>query len=149
MEESRRCSKCGQSFKGYASTLFVSAFAPSEAFVICGRCAAEDHAKSLVSLAEADHFIEETTENLEKLEELITKFPQTPPLPVGLESIAMTPLKVYRTLQAHLAAYKSRRMEMIAEMESEQRLQYQIQKAVETENYELAAELNEQRQREE
>ena len=123
MDVSRRCSKCGQSLKGYASTLFVSVFAPSEAFTICGRCAAEDHAKSLVSLAEADHFIEETTEHLEELEELITKCPQMPPLPEGLESIAMTPLSVYRTLQAYLAAFKSRRMEIIAEMESEQRLQ--------------------------
>ncbi|TVS12593.1 MAG: hypothetical protein EA424_22435 [Planctomycetaceae bacterium] len=135
--------------KGYASTLFVSVFAPSEAFTICGRCAAEDHAKSLVSLAEADHIIEETTENLEELDELIKKCPQMPPLPEGLESIAVTPLSVYRTLQAYLAAFKSRRMEIIAEMESEQRLQYQIQKAVEAEDYELAAELDKQRRREE
>ena len=102
-----------------------------------------------MSLAEADHFIQETTENLEELEELITICPQMPRLPEGLESIAVTPLTVYRTLQAHLAAFKSRRMEMIAEMETEQRLQHQLQKAVEAEDYELAAELNKQRQREE
>jgi hypothetical protein len=115
---------------------------------ISAKCQLSIAAFNLLNIIE-DHFIQETTENLEELEKLITICPQMPRLPEGLESIAVTALTVYRTLQAHLAAFKSRRMEMIAEMESEQRLQHQIQKAVEAEDYELAAELNKQRQREE
>ncbi len=112
--------------------------------MICGRCAADDHAAGLVSIEEADHFIEETTMNLEKLEELIKLCPETTPVPEELEPFAMTPLKVYRALQAYLAAFKSRRMELMTEMGSEQRLQYEIRKAVDAENYELAAELKKQ-----
>lgn len=70
------------------------------------------------------------------------KRPQLPEVPKELEGVAMTSLTTYRTLQSHyLAAFKARRLEMIAATGSDQRIEYEIRQAVEAEEYERAAEL--------
>ncbi len=133
------CLKCGQGLSGLASLMMVTP--TSGATLLCARCAAEQHANSFVSLEEADHFIEEATNLVETLEKFIENCPEMPAVPEGLDTVAMTPLSVYRTMQIHLAAFKSRRMEMLTEVGSRTRAEYEIKKAIEAEDYELAAEL--------
>lgn len=134
-----KCSRCMQPIQGMASLTLVAS--PGQgATRICGRCAADDHAKSLTSIEEADDFIEDTMQSIASLEKIIAKLPEMPAVPEGLEG-AMTPLTVYRTMQLHLAAFKSRRMEMLTEADSEVRLAYEIKKAIEAEDYELAQQL--------
>ncbi len=144
MGEKQVCSQCGRDAAGCTITALVSGAQPSSAYFLCGRCAAEQHASTLQTIEEADRFIAEVTEQLATLEKIIVKHPQMPEVPKGLESLAMTPLTVYGTLQYHLAAFKSRRMKLVTQSGSEERLRYEIQQAIEAENYELAAELQKQ-----
>ncbi len=133
------CLTCGQALSGLASLMMVSPTAGAS--LLCARCAAEEHARSFVSLEEADCYIEEATGMVESLERIIAKCSEMPKIPAGLEAGAMTPLSVYRTMQIHLAAYKSRRMEMLAEAGSRARAEYEIKKAIDAKDFELAAEL--------
>ncbi len=138
------CSQCGQVATGYASAAFVSPSQPGTPFILCGRCAADQHASTLHSIEEADQFIADAIEQIAVLEKIISKSPKMPEVPEGLGALAMTPLTVYRTLQAHLAAFKSRRLTLITEAGSEERLQYEIRQAIEAEDYELAGKLQKQ-----
>jgi hypothetical protein len=93
-------------------------------------------------MEEIDSLIEEVSEQLAILEKIIGKVPKMPAVPGGLAAFAMTPLSVYGTLQDHLAAYKTRRMKLMTEIDSQARLKYELDKAIESENFERAAELN-------
>jgi hypothetical protein len=112
--------------------------------MMCSRCAIEQHANKLQTVEEADRCIAETMEEIEAVERLLAKFPQMPAVPEGLQGIAMTPLSIYKTFQHYLAAFTSRRLELIQEMGSEARLRYELDKAIETEEYERAAEIKRQ-----
>jgi protein-arginine kinase activator protein McsA len=116
-----------------------------KAELLCPRCAAEEHANSFESLEEADQFIEEVNGILKSLENIMAKRPEMPAVPEGMEAGAMTPLSVYRTMQIHLAAFNSRRMEMLTQAGSDARIEYEINKAVNAEDYERAAELKKQK----
>ncbi len=144
MGKNQVCSQCGREAAGGTLIALVSTAQPSSTHFLCGRCAAEQHASTLHTVEEADRFIAEVTEQLATLEKMISKFPQMPEIPQGLGALALTPLTVYSTLQFHLAAFKSRRMKLITEIGSEERLRYEIRLAIEAENYELAAELQKQ-----
>lgn len=137
------CEKCGQPMDKYASVLLVTSI-NEKAKPKCPHCAAQEHALTFTSIQEADEFISDTMEMLDKLERIIAKIPEMPEVPKELQPSAMTPLSVYRTLQVHLAAFKCRRLEMITEAGSQERLEYEIQKAVGAEEYERAAELKKQ-----
>ncbi|MFN7876177.1 MAG: UvrB/UvrC motif-containing protein [Pirellula sp.] len=137
------CLKCGQKLDGFASIMISTPGARAEPS--CPRCAAEEHANSFESIEEADQFIEEINGILTSLANIIAKNPEMPEVPEGMEAGAMTPLSVYRTMQIHLAAFNSRRMEMLIEAGSDARIEYEINKAIKEEDYERAAELRNQK----
>jgi hypothetical protein len=90
---------------------------------------------------DADEFIAETEEQIKIMERIISQFPQMPQGFEGIESVGMTPMSVYRTLQNCLAAYRSRRLELFQAMDREQRLRFELDKAIKAEEYERAAEI--------
>ena len=137
------CLKCGQNFNGFAAIMMSTS--GTHAQMVCPRCAAEEHANSFESLEEADHFIEEVKGILKSLEKIMAERPEMPQVPEGMEAGAMTPLSVYKTMQLHLAAFLSRRMEMLTEAGSDARIAYEINKAIKAEDYERAAALKKQR----
>lgn len=136
------CLKCGQKLNGFASILMSAP--DTQAQLACPRCAAEEHANSFESIEEADQFIEEINGILKSLENIMAKRPEMPDVPEGMEAGAMTPLSVYRTMQIHLAAFNSRRMEILTAAGSDARIEYEINKAIKAEDYERAAELKKQ-----
>lgn len=133
------CLKCGQKLNGFASIMISTPGVQAE--LSCPRCAAEEHANSFESIEEADQFIEEINGILKSLENIMAKRPEMPDVPEGMEAGAMTPLSVFKTMQIHLAAFNSRRMEMLIEAGSDARIEYEINKAIKEEDYERAAEL--------
>ncbi|MEZ6133404.1 MAG: hypothetical protein R3C53_00705 [Pirellulaceae bacterium] len=132
----RVCSKCGRPPVGTPLVLVSESL---EQIVICPACAAADHASTIHTIEEADHFIAEATDQLRILEKVISQQPKMPDVPPELQAVSMSPLSVYQTLQTHLAAFNSRRMELMTLADSEQVLQYEICKAIETEDFERAA----------
>lgn len=133
------CSRCGQPLDGVVAMNVVNS-SGEKAKKVCARCLADEHANSLTSIEEVDRFIEEVTGSIESLERIIAMCPETLAIPKGMEG-AMTPISMYRTFQIHLAAYKSRRMELMTEMDSKTRIDYELSKAILAEEYERAAEL--------
>ena len=133
------CSRCGQPTEGMVALNYL-VLPTQETGKICARCAAEDQAASIKSMEETDNMIDETKDLIARLEKLISKNPIMPTVPNGLEG-AITPLSIFRFMQLHLAELNSRKMEMLAESDSKSRTDYEIKKAVEAEDYELALEL--------
>ncbi|KAA1257960.1 hypothetical protein LF1_04510 [Rubripirellula obstinata] len=128
MESNAKCSKCGQPAAGMLVGLAK-----------CASCSAAEHASTIHTIEEADEFIADATRNLQKLEAYISKHPEMPEIPQGLEAFAMTPLTAYHNLQMHLAAFKSRRMALVTATDSKEMLDYEIRKAIEAEDFERAA----------
>lgn len=141
------CSRCGQPTEGMLVLNYV-VLPTEETGKICDRCAAEDQAASTESLEETDNRIEEAKDLIARLERLISKNPIMPTVPNGLKG-AMTPLSIYRFMQSHLAELNSRKMELLTEADSKARTDYEIKKAVEAEDYELASELKRRHEKKE
>lgn len=141
MRNENVCPNCGQERLLSPSVVTISVSSPSSPEILCARCAAEQHAATLQSVEEADRLIADVTEKLETLEGMIAMSPQIPTVPSGLESLAMTPMNIYRMLQDHVTAFKVRRLELMTSMESDERLQIELKKAIDAEDYKLAAEI--------
>ena len=121
------------------STLVVGL--PSGRVSYCMACAAKQHADTIHTLEEVDNFIAETEQKLQVLEGLFQKQPKQPEVPEALHSIAMSPMKLYRQMQAFLAAFKVRRMELSTAADSRSVLEYELSRAVERQDYEAASKL--------
>ena len=107
----------------------------------CMACAAKQHAETIHTLEEVDSFIAETEQQLQTLERIFQKQPKQPEVPEALNAIALTPMKVYRQMQAFLAAFKIRRMELCTATDSRSVLEYELSQAVERQDYETASKL--------
>ncbi len=141
MDRKPVCSRCGRDPAPYGAVTLASADGAPPAEIICGRCAAERQAASIRSVDDADELIAETEEQIKIMERIVSQFPQMPPTFASIESVGMTPMSVYRTLQNCLAAYKSRRLELFQTMDREQRLRFELDNAIKAEEYERAAEI--------
>ena len=58
-----------------------------------------------------------------------------------MANFGYTPLTEFKTLQYMIAEYEIRKMELITGLESEERLDYELKKSIEEEDYEKAAEI--------
>lgn len=112
--------------------------------VICDRCQVSRMVKNIRNIKELDEIIADYEELAKKIEDLIEQHPQMPDVPKGLEPYAQTPLTTYRGVQLGLAELKYRRMELLTKDGSEARLKYDIERALENEDYEKAARLRDQ-----
>lgn len=144
MDEKPVCPRCGQDPSPYGAIAFASAESPTAAEVICGRCAAKLQAEEIKSLDDADKLIAETEEQIELVERILSKFPEMPAAFGGLDSVAMTPMSIYRTLQNCLEACENRRLELFQAMDIGQRLRHELDKAVACQDFERAAKIKRQ-----
>lgn len=133
-----KCSKCGE--EGHSLTIFVNA-ATMKTDYICSKCQASGMAKSIQSLEEIEELIADYEEISARLEDIIRQHPEMPNVPKGLAAFAHTPMTSYRDVQTGLAELKYRRMELLAAKDGEYRIQYDLKKALATEDYEKAAAL--------
>lgn len=133
-----KCTRCGQPAKGMLTMFNLSKM---ESSVVCGKCRAKEAALHFTKLKKVDKEIAEYEKLAGMYEELIAKMPEMPQVSEGLEGFAMTPLTAYSEIQDFLAAFKSRRMELLTQEGSETRLKYELKKSIEQENYERSAEI--------
>lgn len=109
--------------------------------VTCLICRMRDALRNGSSLRELDEKIEELEEMSERLERLINLAPKMPDVPAALQQLAFTPLSTYKTIQAMLAELKGLRMEAITAEDSKTRLERELKKSLEAEDYERSAEI--------
>jgi UvrB/uvrC motif len=137
-KEEPKCTKCGR--KGLTLTI-VANMATGEKGALCTICLRSDKKRSLKE-------IDDELKEYEKLEvmytDLIKSIPKMPEVPDGLSAYAMTPLSAYKSIQAMIAHLKTERMELITQEGSKERLQYELNLAIESEDFEKAAEIKAQ-----
>lgn len=134
----KKCSKCGRN--DLTLTMFAN-ISTGEKGALCPICMRKDSKRSLEDL---DKELKEY-EKLEKMyAELIQDSPEMPDVPDALSAYAMTPLSAYRGIQATIAHLKTQRMELITQSGSKERLEYELKKAVENEDFVKAAEVKKQ-----
>jgi protein-arginine kinase activator protein McsA len=131
-----KCTECGQPAKGMLTMFNISKM---ESKTICGRCRAKKSALRFTKLKKLDKEIAEYEKLAGMYEGLISRNPEMPVVPEAIQGFAMTPLTIYSEIQDFLAAYKSRRMELITQEGSETRLKYELKQSIEKEDYERSA----------
>jgi transcription elongation factor Elf1 len=142
-DQSPNCTRCGRSDLPLTITINASTM---ESQKICSVCMSKGGASGNAKpqKADVDKWDKEIA-SLEKLakeyEELIKKHPESDNLPSEIAQYAMTPMSNYKSIQALLADARSERMKAMISMKSEIRLNYELKKAVEAENYEESAKL--------
>ncbi len=132
------CTRCGQPAKGMLTMVNISKM---ESSTVCGRCRAKEAALRFKKLKKLDKEIAEYEELAGMYEGLIARNPKMPQVPKFIQAFAVTPLTLYGEIQDFLAAYKTRRMELLTEEGSETRLKYELKKSIEKEDYERSAEI--------
>lgn len=131
-----KCSICRREAKGL--TTFVNA-ANFKATYVCVRCQASNMVQDINDPKEIDTLLDEYREMSERMESVIEKHPEMPQLPPILAALAMTPISVYEGVQFVMAELKVRRMELMTQTDSKERLKYELEKALQAEDYERAA----------
>ena len=130
-----KCKICGETDN--AGVTFLNATS-GQADYVCLLCQVKEQAKGM-ELEELNEQIESYEDLSVKYEELVKRVPPMDETPGFLQ--AMTPLSMYKSIQNSLAAFKSRRMEILANMDNETRLKYQLKQALESEDYKKASEI--------
>ena len=134
----KKCSNCGRT--DLTLTMFAN-ISTGEKGALCPICMRKDGKRSLEDL---DNELKEY-EKLEKMyAELIQSSPEMPDVPNALSAYAMTPLSAYRGIQATIAHLKTQRMELMTQSGSKERLEYDLKKAIESEDFTKAAEVKKQ-----
>jgi protein-arginine kinase activator protein McsA len=134
----KKCTKCGRT--DLTLTMFAN-ISTGEKGALCPICMRKDSTRSLKEL---DNELKEY-EKLEKMyAELIQSSPEMPDVPDALSAYAMTPLSAYRGIQATIAHLKTQRMELMTKTGSKERLEYELKKSLEQEDFEKAAEIKNQ-----
>jgi len=107
----------------------------------CMICQMRESLPAREDLSTFDKKIEELEAMSLQFEGLIRLMPEMPKLPDGIEQFAFTPLSAYKTIQHMLAEMKCLRMEALITDDSKVRLDYELKKSLETEDYEQSAEI--------
>jgi hypothetical protein len=142
LDDSPNCSRCGRSDLPLTITFNSATF---ESQKICSVCmhnsGASGKSKRKVDVKKLDKEIAELEDLSKKYEELIKKQPEPDDLPPELARYAITPMSSYKSIQAMLADLRSQRMAAMTSMEDETRLNYELKKAVASEDYKKSAQL--------
>lgn len=142
-DQTPNCTRCGRSDLPLTITFNASTM---ETQKICSVCLSKGGASGKAKPKKASvKELDEEIEGLEKLakayEELIKAQPEPDDLPPEIAKYAMTPMSNYKSIQALLAEARSERMKAMTSMKDETRLNYELKKALEAENYEESAKL--------
>jgi hypothetical protein len=136
------CSRCGRSDLPLTITIDATNLKTQKLCSVClqnGGVTGEKSKKK--SVEHIDKEIEELEALSIKYEELIKNQPVSDDLPPALARFAITPMSNYKSIQAMLADLRAQRMAAMTTMESQIRLEYELKKAIEEEDYEKSAEL--------
>jgi len=105
-----------------------------------------NRAFSMKDLREELKEVEEQIAAHEKIaatfEDVIKKTPTEGRAPEGLE--LFSPVNLYGMTQALIASLKIKRIEILRQLDTREKLQYRLEEALKNENYELSAELRDQ-----
>ena len=134
----KKCSKCGRN--DLMLTMFAN-ISTGEKGTLCPICMRGNKTRTL---KEIDDELREYEKIEKSLAEIIQDNPKMPNIPDELASFAYTPLSAYRSTQAAIAHLKTQRMELMTQVGSKERLEYELQKAVENEDFVKAAEVKKQ-----
>ncbi len=134
-----KCKICGET--DTPGVTFINASTLSSDYV-CLLCQVKGQIVDTNELEELDESIRMYEDLSQKYEELVKVLPPMDEKQKGLPAIS--PLGMYKTIQMALAAFRSRRMEILAGTDKESQLQYEINEALEKEDFEKAAELKKQ-----
>ncbi len=140
-EYGKCCTSCGRNDLNL--NIIVNA-SLGKAEYLCAVCLSKNHNKSQIrKIEEIDRDIEKTEKMVTDMEEIISAY-DMPSVPEGLEKFAMTPLSLYKSFQSILANLKFERMEILSNMETEEKLNIQLKHAIENQDFEKATTFRDQ-----
>jgi len=135
-EYGKRCTSCGRNDLNLS--IMVNAELGETQFV-CAVCLSKNQNKTQNrTLEDVNKEIVETEKMIADMEEIISTV-EMPDLPDALEKFAVTPLSLYKSFQAILANLKSERMEILNSMDTETKLNVQLEIAIKNEDFEQSA----------
>jgi hypothetical protein len=139
--DDNQCTICGRTDLPLTITINASTMTKKTICSVCmhngGPSGVEK--KKKVNLKELDKDIARYEKLAKDYEQMIKDMPEMPKLPAGLAQYAMTPLSSYKSIQAVLADMRAQRMAAMTEMGSETRLEYELKKSLEAEDYAQSA----------
>ena len=129
-----RCGKCGGTAKPF--TMFANA-STGESYSLCINCMSSRTANYVDDLGELDELISQHEEMITGLESIIKERGKMEISP-EIEEFGFTPMSTYKMAQLTLASLKAKRLELLSNDKNEGRLQYELDKKIDEENYEEA-----------
>lgn len=145
LDNTPNCSRCGRSDLPLTIAIDAVNLKVEKVCPVCMKAgSAENKHPKAKTVAELDKEIAEYEDQAKKYEALIKEQPKQDNLPDNLARYAVTPMSSYRSIQAVLADLKAQRMQAMTTLESETRLEYELKKALEVEDYKRSAELRDQ-----
>jgi hypothetical protein len=118
----------------------VSLFSKSTTH-LCAKCQASNDAGKYTDLKKLEEVIGLWEAQAKDTERLIRRLPAMPDVPSQLAPFAATPLTIFKAIQINLAELKARRMILITQQGSDERLNHELTQAIAAEDFERAAEL--------
>lgn len=145
LDNTPNCSRCGRSDLPLTISIDAVNLKVEKVCPVCMKAGrTESKPPKAKTVAELDKEIAEYEGLAKKYEALIKEQPKQDNLPDNLARYAVTPMSSYRSVQAVLADLKAQRMQAMTTLESETRLEYELKKALEVEDYKRSAELRDQ-----
>lgn len=105
---------------------------------ICTNCQVSMQIGKKSELTELDDMISQYEALAKRYESLIST---SSDLPEANDVFSYTPLTMYKSIQSALALIKTYRIELIARSETKARLEYELKKSVEEEDFERSSEI--------
>jgi protein-arginine kinase activator protein McsA len=133
-----KCSNCGA--ENETLVTLINAQTRKTEF-ICGKCQSHDAVSMYKSVAELDVAILQYEKIGKDLEDLIATGIEMPEIPEGFEQFAHSPITAFRDIQLILAALRIKRVGLMTHQDSAQRLNYELNRAIEFGDYEKAAKI--------
>jgi len=132
----KRCTSCGRDDLNL--NILVNAEL-GETQYLCAVCISKNQNKAHErKLVDIEKEITETEKMIANMEEIISTV-EMPSMPKELERFAVTPLSLYKSFQAILANLKSERMEILSGMDTIEKLNVLLERAIENEDFEQSA----------
>lgn len=145
LDNSPNCTRCGRSDLPLTIAIDAANLKVEKVCPVCmNTSGAENRPPTVKSVAELDEEIAEYEDLAKRYEAMIKQRPEPDNLPPDLARYSVTPMSSYRSIQAVLADLKAQRLQAMTTLESETRLEYELKKALEVEDYKRSAELRDQ-----
>ncbi len=137
----QKCSSCGRS--DMTVTTYVH-HETQKAHHLCMICASSQNQPTQRSVESIDDELRELEKLSTQYEDLIKRMPDLGELGKGMGNIFMSPMALFGDMQKMIAHLKTQRLAAMTTMDSQNRLEYELQQALETEDYKKSAELKKQ-----